>query len=123
MRASFGLLCCILLGPIASLASHVHIFTLWSWKPAGQPWHYTLTPYKPDGLYDDAAIIHSREVYIGEAALEERLASLPPNYHGMWLAHPRDSDLRYPPEAVRNRVISFARKHGVHIELSPTFYD
>ena len=121
MRTAFGLLCFVLLSAVAFSASHLHILRLYSWKPAGQPWHYTLTE-DVQPRPDDAAIIHSREVYIGEAALEKRLSALPPNYYILWTGGPRGT-LFYAPETLRNQVIEFARKRGLNIELSPIFYD
>jgi hypothetical protein len=122
MRA-LVLVSCVFLHVASLSASRVQILALWSWKPAGQSWHYTLTPEKPDGLYDYAAIIHSRDVYVGEAALEARLGSLPPNHHAVWREGPRKTKLRFPPEALRNRVISFAQRHGVYIEAIPIIED
>jgi hypothetical protein len=95
---------------------------LWSWKPAGQPWHYTFTPYDPDHV-DYAAIVRSRNVCVGEAALKARIASLPPNYHALWQQGPQASQVHLPPETLRNRIIAFAQKHGHHIEPNPIFED
>ena|ERR1700687_3571250 len=122
MRVALVLLCCVLIQSADALASRAHILALWSWKPAGQPWHYTLTPYDPDHV-DYDAILHSRNVSVGEAALEARFASLPPNHHAVWREGPRNSPLRFPPEAFRNRVIALARKYGVHLEPNPTIFD
>jgi hypothetical protein len=122
MRAALIFLCCVLLQPPASASSRVHILVLWSWKPAGQSWHYTFTPYDPDHV-DYAAVVRSRDVCVGETALETRIASLPPNYHALWQQGPRATQLRLPPEALRNRIIAFAQKHGVHIEPNPIFED
>jgi hypothetical protein len=118
MRTGLILLCGILLQSPGSSASRVRVLALWSWKPAGQPWHYTLTPDDYND-FDYVAIVRSRNVYIGEAALEARLASLPPNHHAVWREGPPNSQLRFPPEALRNRVIALARKHGVHVEPIP----
>jgi len=120
MRVTLVFLCCVLLHAANASASRVHVLALWSWKPAGQPWHYMLTRDDPN-QFDYAAILHSRNVCVGETALELRLASLPPDHHAVWREGPRNSQLRFPPEAVRNRVIAFARKHGVHIEPIPIF--
>ena len=122
MRAALMLFCCVLIQSADALASGVHIHALWSWKPAGQSWHYTLTPDDPDH-FDYAAILHSRNVCVGEAALEARFASLPPNHHAVWREGPPKSPLRFPPEAFRNRVIALARKHGVHLEPIPMIVD
>jgi len=122
MRTAFGLLWFVLLSTIAFSASHLHILRLYSWKPGGQPWHYTLTD-DVQPRPSDAAIIHSREVYIGEAALEKRLAALPPSYYILWTGGPRGTLFYHPPETIRNQVITFARKRGLYIEMSPIFYD
>jgi hypothetical protein len=123
MRVAFVLFCCVLIQPTHASPSRVHILALWSWKPAGQPWHYTLTPQPDDYRFDYAAILHSRNVSVGEAALEARFASLPPNHHAVWREGPPKSPLRFPPEAFRNRVIALARKHGVHLEPIPMIVD
>ena len=118
MRAFLAMMIALVSG--CATATPVDRSYFFSWRPAGQPWHF--------GFFSGAdipatreALQHPREVVVGVPALEQRLLRFPPSDTISWRSCPPYAV--YPPEKVISRVRAFARQHGRDIELVPMIQD
>ncbi len=96
---------------------------LYSWHPRGMPWHFVFVPDYLNNPISVPDIMHSPGVIIGIPALKKRLGKLPSGEPIAWRDHPPDSTLDYPPPLIRDRILAFAKSHGIGLQLSPAFYD
>ena len=102
---------------------HSSAFALYSWKPDGQRWHFALIP-EPSRSISRAEIIGTAAPLVGVRALKARLASMPrTTWAIMWRDDPPERTLQYPPAAIHQDIIVFAKKHGLNIEVWPTLHE
>lgn len=115
-------LCCVIVStrPAYSSDYSPQPIAMWSWQGTDGAWCFSLVPDRSTSPYWSEQEILQGPKLQGIAAIEKRILSLKQGTTIVWRDLPPNKTIAYPPQSTSRRIVAFAKKHAVNIELWPT---